>query len=245
MDPALTSSFEFVSFGPVHNAYMLACLAVWILIPWFGGKFMSVSQRRFFALFLAALTFSQEITDDLLRANAGIWTASNDLPLHMCGFSLILSIVALYSRNQSAFELAYFWGLAGALQSILTPDPGRFPLGDLSVFWNFLSHGLIILNVLWLIFAEGMRCRKGSFLNTILITNGGLFVMGFVNQLMDANYWFICEKPGGESPFLIGDWPLYILAFEIFGLLIMALIYLPMWAAVRRSQRLGTVNSTV
>ncbi|MDC0234845.1 YwaF family protein [Candidatus Marinimicrobia bacterium] len=50
-----------------------------------------------------------------------------------------------------ALFLAYFWGLVGALQGILTPDPARWPYGDISIFWNFLSHGIVILNVVWLI----------------------------------------------------------------------------------------------
>ena len=75
---------------------------------------------------------------------------------------------------------------------------------------------------------ENMRCRGGSFLNMILITNAGVFIISFVNSVLGGNYWFICEKPGGESLFIIGEWPLYFIGFEMFGILVLGLFYILM-----------------
>ena len=85
-----------------------------------------------------------------------------------------------------------------------------------------------------------MRCRKNSLLNTILVTNGAIFIIGIINSAIGngANYWFICEKPSGESPFLIGEWPYYLFTFQLAGILFMSLIYLPMWFTVNRNERL-------
>ena len=120
--------------------------------------------------------------------------------------------------------------------------------GVISIFWSFLSHGVIILNVVWLIWVDGMRCRKDSLLNTFLVTNAGVFVIGVINKLLgeNANYWFICEKPGGDNPFLIGEWPYYLFTFEIAAFFIMLIIYLPMWYVVNRSQKIDspTTKST-
>ena len=158
----------------------------------------------------------------------------------MCGISVFISCYALYTKNQAAFELSFFWGLAGALQAVLTPDPTRFHFGYISTFWSFLSHGIIIMNVFWLIFVDNMRCRKNSLLNTILVTNGAIFIIGIINSTIGngANYWFICEKPSGESPFLIGEWPYYLFTFQLAGILFMSLIYLPMWFTVNRNKQL-------
>ena len=125
---------------------------------------------------------------------------------------------------------------------MLTPDPARWPYGEISIFWSFMSHGIIILNVVWLIWVDGMRCRKGSLLNTFLVTNAGVFIIGIINNLLgeNANYWFICEKPGGDSPFLVGEWPYYLFTFEIAAFVVMLIIYLPMWFVVDRSLK-GTL----
>ena len=218
---------SFETFGLEHNLYIVGTLFIWVTVLFVSSKFLDTQQRHMMVIVLITLSLGQEIFDDILRWNEGVWYVANDLPLHMCGLSLITSTYALYTKSQTAFELSYFLGLGGALQAIVTPDPGRFPL-DVSVFWNFLSHGIIIMNVLWLIVIENMRCRRGSFLNIILITNAGVFIISFVNSVLGGNYWFICQKLGGESLFIIGEWPLYFIGFEMFGILVLGLFYIPM-----------------
>ena len=218
---------NFETFGLEHNLYLIGTFTIWFLVLFTGKVILNLEQRRIFVLLLIFITISQELIDDILRWNVGIWDVAEDLPLHMCGISFFTSTYALYSKNQTAFELSYFWGLAGAFQAIITPDPTRFVM-DVSLFWNFLSHGLIILNVLWMIVIDNMRCRVGSYLNAVIITNGILFIISIVNSILGGNYWFICEKPGGESPFIIGEWPLYIIGFQISGILLLGLFYIPM-----------------
>jgi len=218
---------NFEIFGLEHNLFLIGTFTIWFLVLFTGKEILNLEQRRIFVLLLIFITISQELIDDILRWNVGIWDVAEDLPLHMCGISFFTSTYALYSKNQTAFELSYFWGLAGAFQAIITPDPTRFVM-DVSLFWNFLSHGLIILNVLWMIVIDNMRCRVGSYLNAIIITNGILFIISIVNSILGGNYWFICEKPGGESPFIMGEWPLYIIGFQISGILLLGLFYIPM-----------------
>ena len=148
---------------------MAGTFFVCVLVLFIGSKVLDSQQRRMMVIVLITLSLGQEIIDDILRWNVGVWRIANDLPLHMCGFSLITSTYALHTRNQTAFELSYFWGFAGALQGMLTPDPARWPYGEISIFWSFMSHGIIILNVVWLIWVDGMRCRKGSLLNKFLV----------------------------------------------------------------------------
>ena len=62
----------------------------------------------------------------------------------------------------------------------------------------------------------------------ILITNAGVFIISFVNIVLGGNYWFICQKPSCESPFIIGEWLLYFIGFEMFGILMLGLFYIPM-----------------
>ena len=218
---------NFETFGLEHNLYLIGTFTIWFLVLFTGKVILNLEQRRIFVLLLIFITISQELIDDILRWNVGIWDVAEDLPLHMCGISFFTSTYALYSKNQTAFELSYFWGLAGAFQAIITPDPTRFVM-DVSLFWNFLYHGLIILNVLWMIVIDNMRCRVGSYLNAVIITNGILFIISIVNSILGGNYWFICEKPGGESPFIMGEWPLYIIGFQISGILLLGLFYIPM-----------------
>ena len=127
---------EFETFGLEHNLYILGTIFIWVIVLFISSKFLDSKQRNMMVFILITLSLGQEIIDDILRWNSGVWHIANDLPLHMCGFSLIASTYALYTKSQTAFELSYFWGLGGALQAIITPDPGRFPL-DIPIFLNF------------------------------------------------------------------------------------------------------------
>tara|TARA_Y100000746_G_scaffold141468_1_gene121058 strand:+ start:544 stop:1260 length:717 start_codon:yes stop_codon:yes gene_type:complete len=234
------NNYSFQTFSFEHNSYLLGLLLLWIILPLIGRKFLSKSQQRNAVFILIAVTLLQELLHYFFKINLNKFDLAQDLSLHMCGISVFISCYALYTKNQAAFELSFFWGLAGALQAILTPDPTRFHFGYISTFWSFLSHGIIIMNVFWLIFVDNMRCRKNSLLNTILVTNGAIFIIGIINRAIGngANYWFICEKPSGDSPFLIGEWPYYLFTFQLAGILFMSLIYLPMWFTVNRNKQL-------
>ena len=234
------NDYSFQTFSFEHNSYLLGLLLMWIILPLIGKKFLSIEQLRNVVFILIAITFLQELLHYFFKINLNTFDIAQDLSLHMCGISVFISCYALYTKNQAAFELSFFWGLAGALQAVLTPDPTRFHFGYISTFWSFLSHGIIIMNVFWLIFVDNMRCRKNSLLNTILVTNGAIFIIGIINSAIGngANYWFICEKPSGDSPFLIGEWPYYLFTFQLAGILFMSLIYLPMWFTVNRNKQL-------
>ena len=144
--------YSFQSFGLEHISYLLICISVWFFLPLIGRRYASQSQQRNIVLALISVTLLQELLHYFYKINLNSFDPAKDISLHMCGFSLFISCYALYTRNQTAFELSFFWGLAGALQAIMTPDPTRFYFGYISTLWSFLSHGLIILNVFWMIF---------------------------------------------------------------------------------------------
>jgi hypothetical integral membrane protein (TIGR02206 family) len=228
------AGYPFDAFGTKHLLYMGALVLVWVGVTYVGMRHLDVRQRRRVVVFLAVLSLGQELLDDLIRLNAGVWSPQQALPLHLCSLAMLVSVWAILSRKQLVFEVAYYWGLAAASQAILTPDNSRWQLGEVDVFWNFLSHGVIILNVLWLVVVERMRCRPFSWLKVFLITNLMVIPIGIINVLLDANYFFISRKPGGSSPFLVGEWPWYILGFEGLALAFFLLVYGPMrWAAGR------------
>ena len=233
------TSVDFPTFGFEHNMYLLASFVLWLGIPFFGRKFLTKSQQMSVAITLIVITLLHELQFDFFQLYIDDFDLGDDLFLHMCGLSLFISCYALYYKSPAAFEISYFWGIAGASQAIFTPDPGRFTYGDISIFYNFLSHGIIILNVCWLMIVDGMRCRKGSFLNILLISGGAVFLIGFINKFIghNANYWFVCRQPGGDNPFLIGEWPYYLYIFAAVASLLMFIIYIPMWIIVDRNEK--------
>ena len=224
-------------YGSLHLTYIWGSIAFWILVPWIGARFLNTRQRRWVRYGLIILTLAAEWGDDLNRYLDNNFFLNHDLPLHLCSYAIYLTCWALYTRSQTAFELAYFWGLAGASQAVFTPDLS--PLKNhIYMFIFFFSHGIIILNVLWLVFVEKMRIRRGALWDVILVTNGIAFLTTFWDKLLNANYMYLCDKPQANSPFLIGGWPYYIIGMELFGILFMFLLYIPMWLHHDRQMRL-------
>jgi hypothetical integral membrane protein (TIGR02206 family) len=136
-------------------------------------------------------------------------------------------ILALWSRRQVWVDLAYFWGLAGTLQAVLTPDlPVVFP----HVRWIsfFVSHAGIIAAVLYLVWGEGRRVYWESIWvawRWILIYAAVVLV---VNGLLGTNYGYLCRPP--ENPSLIdylGPWPWYIGSLAILAVVKFFIYYLP------------------
>jgi hypothetical integral membrane protein (TIGR02206 family) len=206
--------FHFDTFGPHHLAYLAGTVGVWVaVIAW--GRRLEAAGRRRFAIGLVGVTLGQEITWDSVAMIAGVWKASEYLPLHLCSLALFAGAWALVSRRQLVFEVAYFWATVASSQALLTPDPSRWALGEWDALWNFLSHGVIILNVIWLVFIEGMRPRRGAWLRVLGLTNVAAAGVGLVDWATGFNYFYLRHKPGGDSPFLLGDWPYYIGVLEV------------------------------
>lgn len=220
--------YQLTTFGTKHLGYM-AATGMWFAVTLSFGVFTkSPDTRRRIVWALVLLSVGQELVYDAISLSAGAWMASRDLPLHLCSMAMLVSAWALATRRQLAFEVAYFWGIIAASQAMLTPDTTRWQLGELDAAWNFLSHGVIVLNVGWLVLIEGMRLRRGAWLRVFLVTNGTAAVVGVVDWLTGWNYFFLREKPGGDSPFLVGEWPWYLLVLEVLALVFCFVVELPM-----------------
>ncbi len=140
------------------------------------------------------------------------------LPLELCHLVLMACFVSLLFPNQFTGEVAYFWGLGGTLQALLTPDiSAGFPSWEFGFF--FWAHGGILLAIVFIIAGQGFSPRKGSVLRMFLALNAYAAVVGCIDALFGWNYGYLCRKP--TSPSLLdylGPWPWYLLSLEFIAL---------------------------
>ncbi len=110
----------------------------------------------------------------------------------------------------------------------LTPDTNGV-IGDWGLFFFFTHHFLIMINVLWVIFAFNMRPNLRGVLTTTIMLNIFAIPIGMINLLIGdgANYMYLCKKPPVDNFLLIGEWPVYIFALEIIGILIFLILLIP------------------
>lgn len=219
----------FVRWGPPHLVAVALTALVPLLLSWWCHRKAPLNRTHLvgigFSLMLLGTIVAQFLWLD--RGSAPRW--QDMMPLHLCDLALFACAIACLGRNQRIFEIAYFWGLAGTLHGLLTPDlEHAFPAPE---FWFFfLGHGGIIGSVLFMVAGMRMRPLRGSVLRAFFTTLVYGAVAAIFNLLFDTNYGFICAKPSSASLLdLMGPWPWYILSLAVAGIISFLILYLP-WA---------------
>ena len=154
------------------------------------------------------------------------------LPIHMCSLSGFFIGVFLLTKRRLFFEVAFFWGIGGGINALITPDVTlTFP--DPKYILFFLGHGLLLVNIGYACIALNNCHTFESVKNGILFSMAILPVIYLINLLLGppANYWYLGAKPteGQSIMDFFPDPPLHIPLLIIIGALLFLLIYSPYW----------------
>lgn len=159
------------------------------------------------------------------------------LPMHLCDWAAVAGGIALIRRHALACEMVYFWGLAGTLNGLLTPDLGEnFP--HPRFFGFFALHAGVVIAAFYVVLGLRVRPRKGAVLRMFLWTQGYVAVAIVANlvtrdsRIIEGNYGFLMHKPlDADNPVLnaLGDWPWYIFGLEMVCLVFFLILNLPFW----------------
>src|SRR3989440_8434561 len=172
----------------------------------------------------------------------GTTTWQHMLPMQLCDWGMVVVIVAMWTGNQRWFEVAYFWGIGGTLQAVLTPDL-RFGFPDWRFISFFTSHCGIIIGVVFLMLTRRYRPYPMSIVRVWLWTEFYFVVTLIVDKLTRANYGFLLHKPEAFSVlrFLSDSRPLYLLQMHVVALLFFLGLYVPfaIFDLVRRTHSSG------
>lgn len=233
------------------------------LLRWTAGRSTERMMQRTVCWGLAAILLLAAAAGQIHQVYAGTWTLQDSLPLHLCNIGLLVAAVTLVgvgrlprreapraslpttspAQNppsalsiwQRLYELAYFWGIGGTTQAIVTPDvEGRFPA--FTCLRYFVEHGGLITAVLTLMFGLGMRPLRGALLRTWVTTLLLAVVVLVIDVGLGANYMYLLGPP--ENPTLydaFGPWPWALLSLVLVGTLIFLLCYAPFWLLDRRA----------
>ena len=150
------------------------------------------------------------------------------LPMQMCDWGMVVVIVAMWSGNQRWFEVAYFWGIGGTLQALLTPNL-RYGFPDWRFISFFTSHSGIIVGVSFLMLTRGCRPYPVSIVRVWLWSEFYFALTLVVDELTGFNYGFLLHKPEAFSilSFLSDSWPIYLLQMHGVALLFFLVLYAP------------------
>lgn len=197
-----------------------------ILALLFIGLKIDDEKKNVLAKILGGMSLIRWVFVQLYSVYAGTWVIESSLPLQMCSFSSLFCGIVMYYRNQIFYEFVYFMGISSALHAFLTPE---FTMSTQGYFYfdYYINHGLIALIPLYLTFVLKFKPMRWSWLTTLMYAQILLIIAGFTNWIIDANYMYLAKKPMVNNPFVIGEWPWYILGLQFAGLLHFILLYLP------------------
>lgn len=221
------------SFHPFGTAHLVV-IALTIGLPllfWFTARGPRKSPlRKGIRYTLAALLFLNWVCYEINRASAGLFTADHALPMQLCDWAMWAVIAALITLRPGIYEVAYFWGLAGTFQAILTPNLKEgWPSWWFLCF--FIAHCGIVVGVLYLTAVEALRPRAASILRAMLWSEVYLAAALLVNRLTGGNYGFLSHKPDGKSllDLLSSHHLVYLLELNLLALAFYLILYIPFW----------------
>lgn len=170
---------------------------------------------------LAIVLLVNEATHWVYRIDQSgfIGFVQNHLPLHACGISVLVTATTLLTRNQRAYEIAYFWGLAAASNAVITPSAHELAFPGYRYFQYFIAHSGIVAGVLFATRGLGMRPTLGGLFRAFAWLNAYAALIAVVNLLLGSNYMYLSQPPTGTAtPFFFAPWPWYIAAIEVIAL---------------------------
>ena len=217
----------FVLFGPWHLLALGIIFLVNILIVvW--GKCASEKERKILRWSLAGILIVDEGLWHLWNATSGQWSLQTTLPLHLCSIFVFLSAYMLVTKSYKIYEYAYFLGIAGATQALLTPDAGIYGFPHFRAWQVMISHGTIVTAAVYMTLVENYRPTWQSLKRVLIGGNIYMVVIFFLNLLIGSNYLFIAHKPATASLIdVLPPWPYYIFFIELIGVSVSLLLYIP------------------
>lgn len=150
------------------------------------------------------------------------------LPMQMCDWALLVIMVALWSGNRRWFEVAYFWGIGGTLQAVITPNLSYgFP--DVRFISFFVAHCGIIIGVVFLMLTKRLRPYPISIARAFAWSEVYFVCAMIVDQVTQVNYGFLLHKPEAFTllSYLSDSRAVYLLQMQGLALLFFSVLYLP------------------
>ena len=229
--------YLFYSFLTQHPPYVidldsyeglrnLTITSLYILFFLWIAKSLNIDKKLKVAKMICLMTLFITVLNHVIDINNGNWDIYENLPLHLCSISnLITCFILFIPRSQKLFEFLFYCGLWGGLMAILTAQINDYDGSIFKYLQYYSSHGTIILIPLYMFYHLEYELTKFSWLRVLLILNILMLIIIPFNFEVGSNYMYLAEAPNIKNPLVFGDWPYYILNWEFFILILFYLSY--------------------
>lgn len=225
----MNSEHAFHAYGPPHLTVIFLTIALPFVLAAIVRRTKSHRLERAIIVVLSVLlVLNYAAYLIFVRYRGGIVSWQQMLPLQLCDWGTVVVIVAMLSGRQRWFEVAYFWGIGGTLQAVLTPNL-RFGFPDVRFFSFFISHSGIIIGVVFLMLIRRYRPYPMSIVRVFAWSEVYFVITMLADAWTGFNYGFLLHKPEAFSilSFLSDSRPLYLLEMQGLALLFFLGLYAP------------------
>ena len=194
---------EFSLFTPAHFAPILLMIAVILLImrkqEWIRRSRHEETLRGIlaFALIICDMSYSWRLVGCPWLEPGPV----ENLPIGVCGWSVIFCSYMLIGKKQTLFDISYFWLFSGSLFALLTPTPLTFTGPTRFRYYQFwLEHTLGYIAIFYMIFVHGMRPTVKSIIKSYVALLVMAVIAYSVNTMIPgANYLYLARPESAPS----------------------------------------------
>ena len=194
---------EFSLFSVAHIAPILWMIGMIFLIRRFRDRLREWKKEELIRYILA---FALIISDmsyywRLVGMPALQPSPVENLPIGVCGWAAIFCSYMLIGKNQTLFDISYFWLLSGSVFALLTPTPLNYTGPTRFRYYQFWAeHTLGYIAIFYMIFVHGMRPTvKSAIKSYIALFIFALIAYGVNTMIPGANYLFLARPEAAPS----------------------------------------------
>ena len=236
---------EFVNFSFAHLAPILLMFAVILLIFRFREQLRACKKEETIRYVLAFMMIISEMS--YFWRLVGVPSLNpnpvDHLPITVCGWAVIFCSFMVIGKNQTLFDISYFWLFSGTIFALITPTvitytgPTRYRYYQ---FW--LEHTLGYISIFYMINVHGMRPTFKSAVKSYVALILLAVIAYMANDMIGpgANYLFMAKPE--STPSILDILPpnfglrIAIMAAAITAMF--ALSYLPWYLRDRKERKL-------
>jgi hypothetical integral membrane protein (TIGR02206 family) len=232
----MDSGPPFHAFGVAHITIIVLTIGLPFVLAALVSRTHSRRTERIIAFALGGLLLLNFIGYEIYVRHMTAVNWWQALPFQLCDWAMFVIIVAMWTGRRRWFEVAYFWGIGGTLQALITPNL-KYGFPDLRFVSFFVAHSGIIVGIIFLMLVHKYRPWPASIVRTFVWTEIYFVITFTVDLLTGVNYGFLLQKPEAFSLLsFLSDWrPLYLLQMHGVALLFYVVLYVPfaIWDIMR------------
>lgn len=219
------------AFRPYGLAHLIV-IALTVALPFVLAAFVRRARwprsERLVGQLLAAMLLVNYVGYEIYLAFTVGLEWKKALPFQLCDWAMITIVVALLTGRERWLEVAYFWGIGGTLQAILTPDL-KYAFPNIRFITFFVAHSGIVIAIAFMMIMKKFRPHWFSIVRVFLWSEL-YFVLTFsVDLLTGENYGYLLHQPAAASllDLLSHERVVYIFEMHLLALIFFIVLYLP------------------